>query len=183
MVGRSNAAVMRIKSVSLTVLIITCCLMPLVLLEAVRFWFFNENLGAQLAAYFSRPVSLQNLCVWCRYVLALFGFAPFALAGWGGWFVIRLFSEFRSGRYFTVQAAQYVRSIGVIMAFTPVLLMIASLMISILLSIWGGFDSYAVSLIFRPYYFLFIVTGGLICALGWVLLDAVRLSEENEQFI
>lgn len=75
------------------------------------------------------------------------------------------------------------RNIGLIMVLMPLLLMLVSLLMSLLLSLWNGFDEYAISLIFRPYYFLFIVAGGLICALGWILLDAVRLSEENEQFI
>lgn len=183
MVGRSSAAVMRIKSVSLTVLIITSVLMPLVFVEAVRFWFFNDNLAEQLSEFFARPVSLQSLCDGCYFLLALLGLAPFVLAEVGGWFVIKLFAEFRGGRYFTVRAAQYVRSIGLIMAFMPLLLMLVSLLMSLLLSMWNGFEEYAVTLIFRPYYFLFIVAGGLICALGWILLDAVRLSEENEQFI
>lgn len=84
MVGSSNAAVMRIKSVSLTVLIVTFLLMPLVFIEAVRFWFFNEELGAQLAEYYARPVLLQNLCDGCRFVLALLGLSPFVLAELGG---------------------------------------------------------------------------------------------------
>lgn len=115
-------------------------------------------------------------------LLVLFAL-PVSAMLYGLWHVRLLLAAYERGEIFTMTAADHIRRIGLVMAIYALGSVIIYTLATVLLTYDNpvGERQLAVSLSSNTY--LSLLLGGLLIVIGWVMREAARLADENQQFV
>ncbi len=95
----------------------------------------------------------------------------------------KLFSAFKEGEIFTVDTANRVSLIGWVVFVLPVVSLVISILVPLFLGIFKTAGFVSISIDFNEGDMMAMVFGLLFVILGRVMMEAVKISDENQQFV
>ena len=137
--------------------------------------------GMIAAAYLGLTIA-AGVIVAKRTVLLLMLSLPLAVTLYGLWNVRLLFGAYARGEVFSPIPAAYIRNVGAAMLANVILSVLVHTIGSVVLTIDNpaGSRHLTVSLSSNTY---LLLMGRLLVVIGWVMSEAVRLSDENSRFV
>jgi hypothetical protein len=171
----------QVTSLVLKYLSTACLLLPIGIFLSVAL--VPEWLDQIVAQHFSHLRIDTGIAGVKRALLLLLIAAPLGLAIYGLWQVRSLFASFSRGEVFSAGAATYIHRTGIVILASPILNIVFGAIISVLLTYDNPAGSRQLAVSMSSGAIGLVIIGGLLIVIGWTMLEAARLQEENKQFV
>ncbi len=172
----------RIRSLS-RVMAILCLVTALLLVAAIAYYWLATPAGGLLAAASVNGATLPDI----GWNLRLGGFAismiPLSALIYGLMQARRCFTEFASGRIFSMQTVGGLKAFSIAIAVSALLKPLAGAALSLLLSSVVVSGGRTLALTVGSDTLLTLLFAGMVAVIAWVMTDAVALADENAQFV
>lgn len=118
-----------------------------------------------------------------RAIIVALGLPAIALILWSLWNAFWLFRAYQAGDVVSVEIGRRIRAMGIALVAFPVVTTVTGTLSSMVAS-WGaaaGSGQIVVSISSQSV--IMAITGAMLVMVGWSMVEAARIAEENRQFV
>jgi hypothetical protein len=116
-------------------------------------------------------------------IVLLLGFAPVVAVEWGLWNAALLFRSYGVGSVLTEATGRRLRHFGVALIELPVLVFLARPIGTLVLTINNVPGQRQVLLSADASWVIVVVAGAILIGIGWGIVEAARIADENRSFV
>lgn len=107
----------------------------------------------------------------------------FALGFWTLWNIFALFRAYRDGAVFTPEAGRRLRFVGIAFCAYPFVQALVTALGSVLLTLGNPPGARHLAISFEAAHLIIGIAGALLIVVGWVLVEAARIADDNRQIV
>ena len=156
----------------------------IVIAVAVFVWYWSDEALVRRLALSAvdeqTPITLSAQSYWLFLAVKLGELAVYVL---GLWIARDLFRSFARGEIFTEAAARKLRRLGIVVTAIAPTMIIARTAAVLALTIENPDGERVLAIGISGTDFAIAVIGILLSVIGWIMLEAARIAEENRQFV
>ncbi|MCC6735903.1 MAG: hypothetical protein IT534_07210 [Bauldia sp.] len=116
-------------------------------------------------------------------LIVALGLPAMGLILWSLWNAFWLFRAYQSGDVVSVEIGRRIRAMGIALLAFPVVTTLTGMLSSIVVS-WGAAEgSGRIVVSVSSESVIMAITGAMLILVGWSMVEATRIAEENRQFV